>query len=468
MSKLKLCLCLFLCFSPFLLRFLFMPSWALAEQRYKPNWKSIDSRPLPSWYDEAKIGIFLHWGVFSVPSYVDEWFWDWWLVKKDERIVKFMERNYPPNFTYPEFASHFTAELFDANQWAKMFVRSGARYVVLTTKHHEGFTLWPSKYSSYWNAMNIGPRRDLVSEVATAVRTHGLRFGVYHSWFEWFNPLYISDKATGFKQNEYVRNKARPELEELITTYKPDLLWSDGDGEVEDYYWNSTDFLAWLYNDSPVRSFIVTNDRYGNNTACRHGGFFSCQDRYSPGVLQPRKWENAMTIDKQSWGYRREAQLADYLSIEELLQTLVTTIACGGNLLINVGPTKDGTIDPIFEERLLQLGDWLDVNGAAIYGSNPWPTCQSDTLSPKVWYTQPREDKNNNKTVYGFVLDYPNKGQIYFSCIKASKLQSVQLLGLPHEQLEFFSMLGDGTLLMLPITVRAKVKYVPTIKFQFK
>lgn len=450
-----------------LLLYIFVPSYILAERggHYEPTWESIDSRPLPRWYDEAKIGIFLHWGVFSVPSYVDEWFWNWWLVQKEPRIVSYMQRNFAPNFTYTEFASHFSAELFDVDHWAKLFARSGARYVVLTTKHHEGFTLWPSKYSAYWNAKAVGPRRDLVAEVSTAVRAHGLRFGAYHSWFEWFHPLYISDKAAGFTRNEFVRTKARPELEELITTYKPDLLWSDGDGEAEDFYWNSTHFLAWLYNDSPVRSVVVTNDRYGNNTECRHGGFFSCNDRYNPGVLQPHKWENAMTLDRQSWGYRREARLADYLSIDELLATLVSTVACGGNLLVNLGPTKEGTIDPIFEERLLQLGDWLEVNGAAIYGTRPWQTCQNDTLTPNIWYTQ-QGDGSANNTVFGFVLDNLDD-KIFFSCIKASKLRSIHLLGHPEESLQFYSMLGDGTLLMLPITTRVKVDHVPTIQFQF-
>uniref|UniRef100_A0A2C9K552 alpha-L-fucosidase n=1 Tax=Biomphalaria glabrata TaxID=6526 RepID=A0A2C9K552_BIOGL len=132
-------------------------------QRYEPNWQSLDARPLPPWYDEAKIGIFLHWGVFSVPSYVGAWFWWYWKgTQPSLAVVEFMKQNYPPSFTYADFAPEFTAEFYNPNQWADIFKASGAQYVVLTTKHHEGFCLWPSKYSWNWNSMDVGPKRDLV------------------------------------------------------------------------------------------------------------------------------------------------------------------------------------------------------------------------------------------------------------------------------------------------------------------
>lgn len=191
---------------------------------YEPNWKSIDSRPLPKWYDEAKVGIFIHFGVFSVPSYVDEWFWDWWLLRPNQQIINFMKKHYSPSFTYPEFGPQFTAEWFNANQWAKLFERSGAKYVVLTTKHHEGFTLWPSKFSFTWNSVDIGPKRDIVGELEHAVRAHGLRFGTYHSLMEWFHPLYLKEKGSKWKTDLFVRTKIRPEMEELVNTYKPDIV----------------------------------------------------------------------------------------------------------------------------------------------------------------------------------------------------------------------------------------------------
>ena len=393
--------------------------------RYEPNWKSIDSRPLPDWYDKAKVGVFIHFGVFSVPSYVDEWFWNWWLNYINPDIVKFMAKYYKPGFTYPEFAPQFTAELFNAKKWANLFANSGARYVVLTTKHHEGFTLWPSKYSFNWNAMDIGPKRDIVGELAQAVRESGLRFGTYHSLLEWFHPLYVQEKKNSFKTNLFVQLKIRPEMEELVNTYKPDIIWSDGSAEAPDTYWNSTDFLAWLYNDSPVKDTVVVNDRWGKDTDCHHGGFFNCADRFVPNSTLKHKWENAMTIDKRSWGYRREASLQDYLTIEELIGKLVQTVSRGGNILINVGPCKDGTIRAIFEERLLQLGEWLKLNGEAIYESKEWSKCSKDNVSSDVWYTQ-----IDQHTVYGIVLKWPTNGITEFGCIKYQEVKgSLQLLG---------------------------------------
>jgi alpha-L-fucosidase len=132
---------------------------------YKPTWESLGTRPLPQWYDQSKIGIFIHWGVFSVPSFGSEWFWMNWQSSNrsgHQKYVDFMKKNYPPDFTYADFAPKFTAEFYEPDKWAEIFNASGAKYVVLTSKHHEGYTLWPSKYSFNWNAMDVGPKRDLL------------------------------------------------------------------------------------------------------------------------------------------------------------------------------------------------------------------------------------------------------------------------------------------------------------------
>lgn len=136
---------------------------------YEPTWESLDARPLPLWYDQAKVGIFIHWGVYSVPSYGSEWFWVNWRGTKDAGYVKFMKDNYKPGFTYQEFAPEFTAEHFNATEWAKIFEKSGAKYVVLTSKHHDGYTLWPSSTSFGWNSVDVGPHRDIVGELLIGV-----------------------------------------------------------------------------------------------------------------------------------------------------------------------------------------------------------------------------------------------------------------------------------------------------------
>ncbi|XP_055609386.1 putative alpha-L-fucosidase [Uranotaenia lowii] len=376
--------------------------------KYEPNWASLDSRPLPQWYDEAKVGIFVHWGVYSVPSYGSEWFWINWQGTKTEGYVKFMADNYKPGFTYQDFASDFTAELFNATEWAQLFAQSGARYVVLTSKHHEGYTLWPSKHTFSWNSVDVGPHRDIIGELSTAIRENTrLTFGVYYSLFEWFNRLYIDDKLHAFLKHDYVDTKVWPELKELINTYRPEVLWSDGDWEAPDGYWKAQEFLTWLYNESPVKDTVVTNDRWGIGTLCLHGDIYTCSDRYNPGVLQKHKWENAMTIDKQSWGHRQNAKLEDFLSSDELIGQIASTVSCGGNILINVGPTKYGTIDPIFVERLTDMGRWLKNNGEAIYKTKPW-IFQNDTVTSDVWYTSKIQSGTKILThVYAIVLNYP-------------------------------------------------------------
>ena len=138
----------------------------MAWTRYSPDWKSLDTRPLPIWYDEAKVGIFIHWGVFSVPSYQSEWFWwDWQGTQPVQNVVDFMNKNYPPDFTYADFGKELTAEFFDPYEWADIFNASGAKYVVLTSKHHEGYCLWPSANSWNWNSQDLGPHRDLVGKL---------------------------------------------------------------------------------------------------------------------------------------------------------------------------------------------------------------------------------------------------------------------------------------------------------------
>lgn len=291
---------------------------------YEPNWDSLDSRPLPEWYDEAKVGIFIHWGVYSVPSYGTEWFWINWRGSQNPNYTEFMERNFKPGFTYQEFANDFNAEHYNPNDWVKLFEKSGAKYVVFTSKHHDGYTMWPSKHAFSWNSVDIGPHRDIVGELANAVRANStLRFGLYYSLFEWFNPLYMIDRENSFESKTYAIQKVIPELKDIVEKYRPEVIWSDGDWEPTDEYWKSTEFIAWLYNESPVRETVVTNDRWGSGVLCQHGGFFTCSDRFNPGTLQDHKFENAMTIDKSSWGHRAVAKLDSYITAEELIGGMV-------------------------------------------------------------------------------------------------------------------------------------------------
>ncbi|XP_064607689.1 alpha-L-fucosidase-like [Liolophura sinensis] len=435
--------------------------------KYEANWASLDSRPLPSWYDEVKIGIFIHWGVFSVPSFGrgSEWFWWSWKGANSSAYQEFVEKNFPPGFTYADFAPMYKAEFYDPDQWADIFEASGAKYVVLTAKHHEGFTNWPSKNSWNWNSGDTGPHRDLVADLAAAIRKKpDIHFGLYHSMFEWFNPVYLQDKANNFQTNEFVETKTMPELYDIVYRYKPEVIYSDGDWEAPDTYWNSTGFLAWLYNDSPVKDTVVVNDRWGNGTSCRHGGYFDCTDRYSPGVLQSHKWENAMTIDKTSWGFRRDNFLSDYFSMDDLTQLLAETVSCGGNLLMNVGPTHDGRIVPVFEERLRDMGAWLKVNGEAIYGTKPWRH-QNDSVTPGVWYTS--KNDVTQTFVYAIFLDWPEKDSLFLQDVAPNTQTRVTLLGYDGEFDWQPGTSGGITVEIPPIPAnRMPCKWAWTLKFQ--
>ncbi|KAH6943957.1 hypothetical protein HPB50_000911 [Hyalomma asiaticum] len=433
---------------------------------YVPTWDSLDGRPLPAWFDQAKVGLFLHWGVFSVPSYTSEWFWWYWQgwdAPRNPDPAKFMAKNYPPDFTYAAFAKDFTCEFFDPDEWARIFQESGARYVVLTTKHHEGFTLWPSNVSFSWNAVDVGPKRDLVGELANAIRSKtDLVFGVYHSLFEWFNPLFLMDKSNNFTTSYFSEGKTLVELRELVERYKPEVIWSDGDPAPAEY-WKSREFLAWLYNDRyawlNAASFpdfpSPSETRWSPTTVGAAAVSVSTADTsrattvtIQARVLQPHKWENCMTLDRKSWGYRRDAALADVLSIQELIKTLVESISCGGNILINVGPTRDGRLELIYQERLQQLGRWLKVNGEAVYGSAAW-TCQNDSATPNVWYTQ-SVTEDHGQAVYVFVLEWPSQNLLQLASLHMGAGSRVVLLGAEEEPITVVKQTALRLTLALP------------------
>jgi alpha-L-fucosidase len=354
-----------------------------SAQRYQPTWESIDSRPTPTWWSDAKFGIFIHWGVYSVPSFASkgeyaEWYWER-LGKPsrpgasayDQRIRSetraFHARIYGENFAYQDFAPKFTAELFDADKWADIFQRSGAKYVVLVSKHHDGFALWPSREASAswgrpWNAVEIGPHRDLVGEISTAVRKRNLEIGFYYSLYEWFNPRWLSGDIDGFVQNHMF-----PQFKDLVTRYQPSVIFSDGEWEVPSEKWRAPELLAWLYNDSPVAQHVVVNDRWGGETRHKHGGYYTTE--YGAGLPgATHAWEENRGLG-HSYGFDRNEDLADYATGPRLLLTLIDTVSRGGNLLLNVGPTADGRIPVIMQDRLAYLGQWLEHNGEAIYGT---------------------------------------------------------------------------------------------------
>ncbi|MDR1817198.1 MAG: alpha-L-fucosidase [Puniceicoccales bacterium] len=345
---------------------------------YAPNWASLDKRPAPEWFRDAKFGVFIHWGVYSVPAYervgsYAEWYWNS-MNRRNSPPRRFHERVYGKDFRYEDFAPRFTAELFDAKAWAKLFKRAGIRYVVPTSKHHDGFALWPSAEASRawkrpWNAVEIGPKRDLLGEIAAATRAEGMRFGFYISLYEWYNPLWRADRA------RYVSEHWFPQFKDAVTRYQPSLIFADGEWDMDASKWRSEELLAWLYNDSPSRADVIVNDRWGRGTRHKHGGYYTTE--YGAGLPNAaHPWEESRGMGK-SYGYNRAERASDYTPSGELVFMLIDLVSRGGNFLLNIGPAADGTIPPIMEQRLLDIGAWLAVNGEAIYATRNAPrTCQ--------------------------------------------------------------------------------------------
>ncbi len=407
-------------------------SFYLAAQIYQPTWESIDKRPVPEWFTSAKFGIFIHWGVYSVPSWAPadapigvyakyaEWYWYKSTVNSGEEYKYFRAFDsamYGAKHKYADFAGQFKAELFDPQQWADVFARSGAKYVVLTSKHHEGFCLWPSKQSWNWNAVDIGPHRDLAGDLTQAVKARGLHMGFYYSLYEWFNPLYKSDLE------KYVDDHMIPQMKDLVIRYEPDILWTDGEWEHPSEDWKSTAFLSWLYNESPVKDQVVVNDRWGKETRSVHGGFYTTEydlvnDKKGIGNATAHPWEECRGIGT-SFGYNRVEDLDNYMDSKELVDLLIEKVSSGGNLLLDIGPTADGLIPVIMQQRLIDIGDWLKVNGEAIYDSRVWQK-QSGSAIPDVFFTCKGSD------LYVICTKWPQK-QITIPGIKATG--KVSLLG---------------------------------------
>ena len=397
-------------------------------QHYEANWQSLNTRGIPSWFKEAKFGIFIHWGVYAVPSYAPviknsgvsyaEWYW--YRINEGNKYFKdFHEKNYGENFQYPQFESQFTASMFDPNQWANVFKRSGAKYVVLTSKHHEGYCLWNSAeadrdWGHPWNAVTGTPRRDLLGDLTNAVRNAGLKMGYYYSLYEWFNPLWQKDKS------RFVAEHMIPQFKDLVSRYKPSVIFSDGEWELTDTQWRSAELLAWLFNESPVAKEVVVNDRWGSNTREKNNGCTYATSEYGSGMNANVVWEENRGIG-HSYGYNRNEGFDDYKSSHDLILMLVDVVSRGGNLLLDIGPTADGRIPVIMQQRLIDIGDWLATNGEAIYTTVPWKRSYQWSKGK----LPPKNDKN-------FMADYdvaelakPKQNEAYIEYFFTSKNDNV-------------------------------------------
>ena len=414
------------------------------QTQYQATWESLDSRPMPRWFNEAKFGIFIHWGLYSVPAWrplskeryasYAEWYYATVIGDHEFGGDAFHKQTYGENFEYRDFGPMFKAELFDPDYWASLFQKSGAKYVVLTTKHHDGYCLWPTKspYKKEWNSMAIGPKRDLVGNLTTAVRNQGLRMGLYYSIIEWESIWthrddsgYYVDKSLvdryRIPEDKYVTEHLIPQLKELVQIYQPDVIFSDGgewDGSEE--YFKTKEFLAWLYNEAPNKEEVVVNDRWAKDVPGNHGDYYSSEYEDTDAIGLDHPWEESRGIGG-SYGFNRAENIEDYRTSEELIHELIGVVSRGGNFLLNVGPTSDGRIPVIQQQRLLDVGEWMAVNGEAIYDAQAWRESR-DTDLTSVAFTV----KGNN--LYVICTEWP-VNQVFVPGITSHDSLTVEMLG---------------------------------------
>ena len=393
------------------------------DGKFQPNWESLNTRPTPKWFTDAKFGIFIHWGVYSVPAWCPkghyaEWYWSHLEGGAfDGATRRFHEKNYGKNFEYRGFGPMFKAEMFEPDQWADVFKRSGAKYVVLTSKHHDGYCLWPAPDSPRWNSVEVGPQRDLCGDLAESVRDAGLKMGYYYSLYEWYHPLYRSDI------DKYVEKHMLPQLKDLVTRYKPAVIFSDGEWDKSDTTWRSTEFLAWLYNRGPNPDEVVVNDRWGKKLRSYCGDYYTTE--YGHGgdkAVGDHAWEENRGIG-MSFGYNRNEDIDDYATRTECVRMLIDMASRGGNLLLDVGPTADGRIPVVMQDRLLAIGRWLEANGESIFETTAGPFRSSP------W----GRATTRGNTLYLHVYDWPTDGTLRVPGLRTD-VKSARLLADPRNR----------------------------------
>lgn len=348
-----------------------LSAFALQAQtpQVEPTWESIKERGYPEWFNDAKLGIFIHWGLYSVPSWTkkegySEWSYKGWR-DGGSTAVDFAKKVYGQDFKYEDFRGLFKAELFNPQEWADLFKDAGAKYVVLVSKHHDGYAMWPSKYAPNWNSVETGPKRDIVGELTEAVEKDGLKMGLYYSLPEWSNPLHYWEIDPNDSIAKYVDTHMIPQFKELVTAYRPSLIFTDGEWWNSAEQWHARELISWYYN--LVGPEAIVNDRWGGGADY---GFKTPE--YSAGItMTDRPWAEVRGIGR-SFGLNRNEPLENYLTEDDLIHHFATLVANGGGLTLNVGPAGDGQIPLLQQERLLQLGQWLKINGEAIYGTRAY------------------------------------------------------------------------------------------------
>lgn len=415
---------------------------SFSKAAYKANWKSLKKHnPAPDWFRDAKFGIYCHWGVYCVPAFANEWYPRNMHNKSSEEYKHHVQKyGEPTKFGYHDFVPMFKAEKFNADEWAELFEKAGARFAGLVAEHHDGFSMWDSDLTP-WNAVDTGPKRDLTGELATAIRKHGMKFvttfhharnnlyqiergrtkrwtGHYQFAKKYF-PSLLDDPNRAILYGYVPRKKFlqmwKGKLIEVVDKYQPDLIYFDSWlNEIPDKY--KTAFLAYYFNKANKlgKEVVVT---YKQKDLPPEVGVVD-YEKGRTNRLTDYVWLTDETVSMGSWCYTEDLQIK---GPAEILHVLIDIVSKNGQLMLNISPKADGTIPDNQKQVLLGIGDWLKKHGEAIYETRPFvnfgegPTrlrSAGQFVEMEGGYTV-RDIRYTRKgdTVYAIVLGWPGENK---------------------------------------------------------
>jgi alpha-L-fucosidase len=468
---------------------------------YRADWQSLQKYEVPDWYKDAKFGIFIHWGVYSVPAYGSEWY-PRNMYRQGSDEYKHHLSTYGPltKFGYKDFIPMFRAEHFNPSAWARLFNQAGAKYVVPVFEHHDGFAMYDSGLSD-WTAAKMGPGRDIHGELGKAVRAEGLHLGasshrIEHNFFldggrqidsdvndprfaQFYGPAHtwMESKQSLLTDWTYVSNAYLDDWlardAEIVKKYKPELFYFDwwiGQPSVRQHL---MDFAAFYYNDAAARG-LVSVINYKLDAMEKHSAVLDVE-RGQLNEIRPLYWQTDTSVSNKSWGF---IEHDSFKSPQTIVHQLIDIVSKNGNLLVNIGPRPDGTIPDEVQTVLREIGSWLRVNGEGIYGARPWkiygagPTkvvegAFHDTESQPFTEHDFRFTTKNG-ALYAFELGWPLDGETVIHSLTAAELNgrkvaAVSLLG-SASPLSFESQ-PDGLHIRLPAQPTGKYAYCFQIVF---
>ena len=446
----------------------------------KPAWDSVQAGyQVPDWWRDAKFGIMMHWGLYAVPAHGSEWYE--LHMYNDGGTIQWHQQHFgaQDKFGYKDFIPMFTAAKWDPDAWAALFQKAGAKFVVPTAEHHDGFSLWDSAYNKY-NAKRMGPKRDLIGDLAKAVRARGLKFGVSNHSIEHYTFVRINQslKTNDLYDPEWadfysVANRYQPgDLQkflalwvaknfELIDKYQPDILWFDNGVNARTFDPLKLKVAAYYYNRAKEWGKQVT---FSTKDSAYLAGSVMDYERMSraPAQLTDFPWQVDDPV-LYRFGYTQDPEHPEIARAEGVVRNLINNVSKNGGLLLNISPRADGTIPDNQQQLLLDIGKWLEVNGDAIYATRPWTKFGEGTAAPRRADTAPATNEapraaqmyrftTKGDTLYAIALGWPGAQAAITSLAAgapgAGKVASVELLG--HAGALEFAQDAEGLKVKMP------------------